>query len=265
MIDNDLKKLYIGNLPIGLTPPILLQFLNSALMKLKPNLFYNGSPIVTCWISSDGHYAFIEFRSIEEANAGFILNGYKILDKPLKIGRPKSYIGLTENNDVLNTAAYAFLNKDKNKLNKGKKIVFPTNVLNFVGMVKEIDIENEDVYNEIKNDVKLECEEFGKVEEIFMPRKDIDENDVPGIGNVYVKFDNVDSAKNARKNLISRRFDGRLLTIKYYEEDKFNKKIFEDNEEGEKNVNKNDGNNNNENNNEINENNNNNNMGKEKE
>ena len=237
MIGDDLKKLYIGNLPIGLTSPILLQFLNSALMKLKPNLFYNGSPIVNCWISSDGHYAFIEFRTIEEANAGFILNGYKILDKPLKIGRPKSYLGLPSNgNDVLNTAAYAFINKAKNKAYKGKKITFPTNVLNFIGMVKEIDIENEDLYNEIKDDVKIECEEYGKVLEVFMPRKDIDENIVPGMGNVYVKFENVENAKNARKNLISKRYDGKLLTIKYFDEDKFNKKIFE--EDDEKNVEK---------------------------
>ena len=98
-------------------------------------------------------------------------------------------------------------------------------------MVKEIDIENEDIYNEIKDDVQTECEEYGKVLEVFMPRKDIDENIVPGMGNVYVKFENVEGAKNARKNLISKRYDGRLLTIKYFDEDKFNKKIFEEDEE----------------------------------
>jgi len=33
-----------------------------------------GDPILTTWISNDGHYAFIEFRSIEEARMGYELN-----------------------------------------------------------------------------------------------------------------------------------------------------------------------------------------------
>jgi len=32
-----------------------------------------GPPILAAWISQDGHYAFIEFRSIEEAKAGYQL------------------------------------------------------------------------------------------------------------------------------------------------------------------------------------------------
>lgn len=32
-----------------------------------------GPPILSAWISSDAHYAFVEFRSSEEANLGFKL------------------------------------------------------------------------------------------------------------------------------------------------------------------------------------------------
>ena len=41
----------------------------------------------------------------------------------------------------------------------------------------------------------LECEKYGKVNEIFMPRKDVEENDVAGMGNAYVLFDSVDDVK----------------------------------------------------------------------
>ena len=34
-----------------------------------------GQPIVSSWISTDGHYGFIEFRTAEEANLGFNLQG----------------------------------------------------------------------------------------------------------------------------------------------------------------------------------------------
>jgi len=52
-----------------------------------------GNPIVSTWISSDSHYAFVEFRSSEEANLGFRLQGMNINGAEIKIGRPKAYEG----------------------------------------------------------------------------------------------------------------------------------------------------------------------------
>jgi len=48
---------------------------------------------LSAWISTDGHYAFVEFRTAEEANRGFMLNNISILNQPLKVGRPKTYVG----------------------------------------------------------------------------------------------------------------------------------------------------------------------------
>lgn len=52
-----------------------------------------GDPIISTWISNDGHYAFIEFRSIEEAKLGKGLDNVNILGQPLKVGKPISYAG----------------------------------------------------------------------------------------------------------------------------------------------------------------------------
>lgn len=52
-----------------------------------------GPPILSAWISSDAHYAFVEFRSAEEANLGFKLQGLNINGCEIKLGRPKSYEG----------------------------------------------------------------------------------------------------------------------------------------------------------------------------
>ena len=50
--------------------------------------------VVSVWVSTDGHYAFSEFRSIEEAQAAIqYLNGMQIGSYALKIGRPKGYAG----------------------------------------------------------------------------------------------------------------------------------------------------------------------------
>ena len=42
-------------------------------------------------ISSDGHYAFVEFATIDEANKAFVLNNRTILGSSIKVSRPKTY------------------------------------------------------------------------------------------------------------------------------------------------------------------------------
>ena len=37
-----------------------------------------GASITSAWIAADGHYAFVEFRTPEEANNGFNLNNVAI-------------------------------------------------------------------------------------------------------------------------------------------------------------------------------------------
>lgn len=82
------REIYLGNIPPGITVPQLIEIVNSALIAIRANT-QSGGPIVSCWISNDGHYAFAEFRSIEEANNSFQLNNIAICGSQLKVGRPK--------------------------------------------------------------------------------------------------------------------------------------------------------------------------------
>jgi hypothetical protein len=47
----------------------LMNFLNEKLRELGRNsgIFQDGNPIVGCWISGEGHYAFVDFRTPDEA------------------------------------------------------------------------------------------------------------------------------------------------------------------------------------------------------
>ena len=96
------------------------------------------------------------------------------MGKPLKVGRPKTYQGLmTMGNDNLlsNTIASVLINGIMNAPLKGEKITFCSKVLFF---------------KEIFEDIKLDCKKYWKVNEIFIPRKDIEENEVAWMGNAYV-------------------------------------------------------------------------------
>ena len=71
------RKLYLGNLPPNITSAQLMQMLNSALKKMEINTDIQGDSIVSAWVSPDGvgHYAFVEFRTAQQATAGLALNG----------------------------------------------------------------------------------------------------------------------------------------------------------------------------------------------
>ena len=45
---------------------------------MSVNIDPPGDSISSCWISTDGTYAFAEFRTAEEANNGFALNNIAI-------------------------------------------------------------------------------------------------------------------------------------------------------------------------------------------
>ena len=224
------KKLYIGNLPSGMTPPSLIKMLNLTLQTLKPDDFSKEQPVIGAWVSPDGHYAFVEFRTAEEATKGFVLNGFKIMGIPLKIGRPKTYQGLPqtlEESGPSNTVASILMKSKKNIQIKKYKVIMPTKVLCLNSIMKGLDIEEDEKYNEIKEDLRNECEKYGKVLDVFMPRKDVEDNETPGMGNAYIMFDNVEQSKLARKFLSLKRFNNKLIYIQYIPEENFINKNFE--------------------------------------
>jgi splicing factor U2AF 65 kDa subunit len=84
------RKLYVGNIPAGITQQLLLNVMNEAILNIGI-IKEPGNPILSAWISSDSHYAFVEFRNADEANLGFRLQGMNINGCEIKLGRPKSY------------------------------------------------------------------------------------------------------------------------------------------------------------------------------
>lgn len=86
------RKLYVGNLPPGITQQLLMNIVNEAMLSLGV-IEEPGNPVISTWISTDTHYAFVEFRNAEEANLGFRLHGMNINGSEIKIGRPKAYEG----------------------------------------------------------------------------------------------------------------------------------------------------------------------------
>jgi splicing factor U2AF subunit len=85
-----MRELYVGNLPAGITSAQLCQFMNQVAQAVKVNSL-PGEPILSATMGGGGLFAFVEFRTAEEAANGLRLNGVELLGSQLKIGRPKGY------------------------------------------------------------------------------------------------------------------------------------------------------------------------------
>ncbi|TDH68269.1 hypothetical protein CCR75_003252 [Bremia lactucae] len=86
------RELYVGNLPPSVTGPQLQEFLSTIVQQVGLTT-QPGNPIINTWISTDGHFAFCEMRSVEECNLALLLNQLSLLGQPLKFGRPRSFMG----------------------------------------------------------------------------------------------------------------------------------------------------------------------------
>ncbi len=82
------RQLYVGNLPPGLNGPQVTDLLNRALIKMNA-VAQPGEPIVNSWVSSEGRFAFVEFRSPEDVQKAFVLSNVSIMGYPIKVGKSR--------------------------------------------------------------------------------------------------------------------------------------------------------------------------------
>jgi len=223
------RKLYIGNIPTGITPQMLTDLLNSALQKMGVNVDPPGNSIIGAWISPDNNYAFVDFRTPEEATNGFALNSVAIHGQTLKVGRPRSYQQTqTVQNPLalllgtpgvpINPAAVAGQGDEAPPITTTAKIFPPSRILVLKNMVQVEELEIDEEYEEIQEDVKEECEKSGKVLSMKIPRPIKGKTDIPGLGKIFLEYSTIDEAKNARKELHGRIFADNTVEVSYYDE-----------------------------------------------
>lgn len=91
-------------------------------------------------------------------------------------------------------------------------------VLQLLNMVTPEELMDSDEYAEICADVKEECEKYGSVLEMKVPRPVVGDRQNPGIGKIYVKYDVPESAQKALKALAGRKFADRTVVVTFFGE-----------------------------------------------
>ena len=82
------------------------------------------------------------------------------------------------------------------------------------------DLTNDEDYEDIKEDVREECQKFGNVIGFEIPRPN-GEEPVPGLLKIFVEFADTNGAGQALGGLGGRKFDSRTVIASVFDEEKF--------------------------------------------
>ncbi|KAJ6581381.1 hypothetical protein B0H19DRAFT_1207350 [Mycena capillaripes] len=338
------RRLYIGSITPEVTEQNLADFFNVKMEEMKIGTGGPGNPVLAVQCNYEKNYAFVEFRSAEDATSAMAFDGIIFINGPLKIRRPKDYGGMdlsaspgvhvpgvvsTNVPDTINKVfvgglptylneeqvmellksfgelkAFNLVRENGNGPSKGfaffeyvdtavtdvaiqslngmelgdrylvvqrasvgakpgmpgmipnlpydqfpeiPRPIMPAGdnsssdarILLMLNMVTPDDLTNDDEYGDLYDDVKEECENFGQVEDLRIPRpvkKDKSKwapgeggqmaaqdaaraDEAAGVGRVYVKYGEAAAANRALKGLAGRSFAGRSIIATVLSED----------------------------------------------
>ncbi|KAB0337414.1 hypothetical protein FD754_025202 [Muntiacus muntjak] len=84
------RRLYVGNIPFGVTEEAMMDFFN-AQMRLGGLTQAPGNPVLAVQVNQDKNFAFLEFRSVDETTQAMAFDGITFQGQSLKIRRPHDY------------------------------------------------------------------------------------------------------------------------------------------------------------------------------
>lgn len=89
-ITRQARRLYVGNIPFGVTEEEIMEYFNQQ-MHISGLAQAAGNPVLACQINLDKNFAFLEFRSTDETTQGLAFDGINFKGQSLKIRRPHDY------------------------------------------------------------------------------------------------------------------------------------------------------------------------------
>lgn len=93
-------------------------------------------------------------------------------------------------------------------------------VICLLNMVTSDELINDEEYEEIKDDVEEECGKYGPILEVKIPRP-AGARSTAGVGKIYIKYQDVESAQKAMKALAGRQFSRRTVVVTELSEESF--------------------------------------------
>ncbi|KAF2436682.1 hypothetical protein EJ08DRAFT_624338 [Tothia fuscella] len=202
------NKICVSNLPIHLNDEMVMELLG-AFGTLKAFILVKDRST-----EESRGFGFCEYTD-PEATAIAVegLNGMEIGDSHVKVQRAS--IGLQQAAGLeMSVGAMSMLaGTVSTDHEKGR-------VLQLMNMVTAEELMDSSEYEDIKLDIQEECEKYGKVLELKIPRPS-GARTSPGVGKIFVKFDLPESAQKATSALAGRKFADRTVVVTFFSEEYF--------------------------------------------
>lgn len=226
------RELFVGNTTPEMTERMLAEFLGNAMEQVGLNIM-PGNPITACRVS--GKFAFIELRSPQEALNALNLNNIPFMGTQLRVGRPSKWNGPPDHHGNWEDILAKYMSGELQIGNAPGGQVAPTmapsmpttnvqptsRVVELQNMLTEDDLKNPEEYNDILEDTREECGQFGQLISVHIPK-----NGEAGATKIYLEYAAVEDAGKAIEGLAGRTFDGRQVAAEFFDETKFSKKEF---------------------------------------
>ncbi|ROW05899.1 hypothetical protein VPNG_07992 [Cytospora leucostoma] len=203
------NKISVTNIPPYLTSEQVLELLNSfgelkAFVLAQDRSTEESRGIAFC--------EYLDPTATEVAIKG--LDAMELGDRKLKVR--KASIGITQVSGVeMGVNAMSML---AGTTSTDSEV---TRVLQLLNMVTPEELMDNDDYEEICEDVRDECQKFGQITELKVPRPVGGSRQSAGVGKIYVKFDSPESATKAFRALAGRKFADRTVVATYFPEENF--------------------------------------------
>ncbi|XXG45569.1 hypothetical protein AAC387_Pa02g0622 [Persea americana] len=212
-------RIFVGGLPYYFTEPQVRELLE-AFGPLK------GFDLVRDRETGNSKgYAFCVYQDLAVTDiACAALNGIKMGDKTLTVRRANQ--GTTqpkqEQESVLQYAQQQAF----------QRLVFqggppPTKVVCLTQVVTEDELKDDEEYEDIVEDMRGEGGKYGTLISVVIPRPNPNGEPSPGVGKVFLEYDDTDGAAKARQGLNGRKFGGNPVVAVFYPENKFSQEEYD--------------------------------------
>ncbi|XP_058228605.1 splicing factor U2af large subunit B-like isoform X3 [Rhododendron vialii] len=165
-------------------------------------------------------YAFCVYQELAVTDiACAALNGIKMGDKTLTVRRANQ--GTTQPKpEQENVLLHAQQQIALQRLML-QPAALATKVVCLTQAVNVDELIDDEVYEDIIEDMRVECGKFGTLEKVVIPRPNPNGEPTPGLGKVFLEYVDIDGATKARQGLNGRKFDGNQVVAVFYPENKF--------------------------------------------
>jgi len=228
-VSRKMRRLYLGNLPyhLGVTEDSFSKQLYDTMKERGMCNDPNQNPVLHVWFARDkgANYGFCEVASIEETDRALQLDGMLVLGVPVSIKRP--------NDAVAPPGMLGAMQPGMAMPGQGPMLALPamqvqatSPIIRIEELLKVDSKTSKEDYDDVVEDMNEGCGSHGKLVNVFIVRADTPKkNSEMGPGDVFLRCASVDDATKIMRAMGHRKYDGRQISMKSYDEDRYRNDI----------------------------------------